>query len=288
MSMRGITRSFGAVLAILAVGTVVPAGRAGAAEPAVALEGSTHVLTFTSPPVYDVSENDSSSNGSINNVTLVDQDQKGNIDGVIVDQGSSITLTTNLTGTIRRSGDKTVLKVKEQGTGDLGNGDTMISRGTKRSVVTQTWGGATIHSDIKIKTCSFFKKPLSDKYSKVCAGNAFSHDGPYSRSGDWTVRLDLEQSASGELFGFGKIITNVHSAEFLRETDVIISGQAKDEGLAKIKLSPLFEGGDGPVTIVAQLNGAGDTTSHPAVLFVMSVKGKLLGQKFSEVFKEEL
>lgn len=282
--MGSTQRSLGAVVAILAMGTALTAGRAGAAEPDVDLEGSTHVLTFTSPPVYDVSENSSSSAGSINNVTLVDQNLKGNIDGVIVDQGSSITLTTNLTGTIRRSGDTTVLKVKEQGTGDLGNGDKTTSRGTKRSVVTQTFGGATIHSDIKIKTCSFFKKPFSDKYSKVCAGNAFSHDGPYSRSGDWTVRLDLEQTPSGELHGFGKILTNVHSSEFVRETDVIIDGIAKDEGLAKIKRSPLFEGGDGPVTIVAQING----TAHPAVLFVISVKGKLLGQKFSEVFHEEL
>jgi hypothetical protein len=250
--MRGITRSFGAVLAMLAMETALSFGRAGAAEPSVGLEGATHVITFTSPGVYDVSANDSSSAGTIDNVTLIDQDQKGNIDGVIVDKGTSITLQTNLTGTIRRSGDVTVLKVKENGSGDLGNGDTMISKGTKRSVITETPGGPIVHSD------------------------------------DWTVRVDLEQSPSGELFGFGKIITNVHSAQFKRETDVIISGLAKDQGLAKMKLSPLFEGGDGPVTIVAQINGASDTTSHPAILFVISVKGKLLGQKFSEVFHEEL
>lgn len=71
--MRGITRSFGAVLAILAVGATVSAGPAGAAEPTIDLEGPAHVLTFTSPPVYDVSES-SSSYGSINNVALVDQD----------------------------------------------------------------------------------------------------------------------------------------------------------------------------------------------------------------------
>lgn len=286
--MRGITRSFGAVLAILAMGITASVGPADAAEPAIGLEGPTHVLTFTSPPVYDVSENESSSNGSIDSVTLVDQDLKGNIDGVIVDQGTSITLTTNLEGTLRRSGDATILKVKESGSGDLGNGDTMISKGTKRSVITQTPFGAVVHTELKIKTCSFFRLPFSKKVSKVCGGNASSHDGPWSRSGDWTVRLDLEQSPSGELFGFGKIITNVHSAQFRRETDVIIDGIAKDQGLAKMKLSPLFEGGDGPVTIVAQINGAGDATSHPAVLFVISVKGKLLGQKLNETFHEEL
>jgi hypothetical protein len=286
--MRGITRSFGAVLAMLAMETALSFGRAGAAEPSVGLEGATHVITFTSPGVYDVSANDSSSAGTIDNVTLIDQDQKGNIDGVIVDKGTSITLQTNLTGTIRRSGDVTVLKVKENGSGDLGNGDTMISKGTKRSVITETPGGPIVHSDIKIKTCSFFRLPFSKKITKVCGSNATSHDGVFGHSGDWTVRVDLEQSPSGELFGFGKIITNVHSAQFKRETDVIISGLAKDQGLAKMKLSPLFEGGDGPVTIVAQINGASDTTSHPAILFVISVKGKLLGQKFSEVFHEEL
>ncbi len=278
--MRSNQRRFGAVVVML----TMLVGRAGAAEPGVGLDGPTHVLTFTSPPVYDVSENASSSYGSIHNVTLIDQDRKGNIDGVIVDQGTSITLTTNITGTIRRSGGKTVLKAKEQGTGDLGNGDRMTSRGVKRSVVTETPGGATVHTELKIKTCSYFKQPFSKKYSKVCGGNAGTYDGVWGRSGDWTVRLDLEQSPSGELFGFGKIVTNVHASEFKRETDVIISGLAKDEGLAKIKLSPLFAGGDGPVTIVAQING----TQHPAILFVIAVKGKLLGQKLAEEFHAEL
>lgn len=286
--MRGITRSFGSVLAILAMGTTLSAGRAGAAEPGVDLEGSAHVLTFTSPPVYDVSANSQASHGQITTSEITNQDQKGNIEGVILDEGTSIMLQTNLTGSLRRSGDVTVLKAKELGFGNLGNGDTMWSKGSKRSVITQTPGGTTVHTDLKIKTCSFFKQPFSEKISKVCASNKGSHDGVWGHSGDWTVRLELEQSASGELFGFGKIITNVHSGQFKRETDVIISGLAKDQGLAKMKLSPLFKGGDGPVTIVAQINGAGDGHQHPAVLFVMSVKGKLLGQKFSEVFHEEL
>ena len=256
------------------------AGRAGAADPVVDLEGSTHVITFTSPPIYDVSTNASSSNGTIDSVTLIAQDQKGNIDGVLVDKGSIITLTTNITGTIRRSGGVTVIKEKEIGEGDLGNGDKMYSRGTKQSVVVEHPGGATLHSVLKIKTCAFFKKPFSDKYSKVCNSGGLEHDSPFARSGDWVVRLDLDQSPSGELSGFGKLITNVHSSEFTRETDVIISGLAKDEGLAKIKLSPLFKGGDGPVSMVAQING----TQHPAILWVFSVKGKLLGQKFAEEF----
>jgi hypothetical protein len=279
--MRQNHRGFGAALAILTMGMTVLAGRAGAADPVVDLEApATHVITFTSPPIYDVSTNASSSNGTIDSVTLIAQDQKGNIDGVLVDKGSIITLTTNITGTIRRSGGVTVIKEKEIGEGDLGNGDKMYSRGTKQSVVVEHPGGATLHSVLKIKTCSFFKKPFSDKYSKVCNSGGLEHDSPFARSGDWVVRLDLDQSPSGELSGFGKVITNVHSSEFKRETDVIISGLAKDEGLARIKLSPLFKGGDGPVSMVAQING----TQHPAILWVFSVKGKLLGQKFAEEF----
>jgi hypothetical protein len=251
-----------------------------AADPVVDLEGPTQVVTFTSPPVFDVSTHESSAYGGTSTETAIYQDQKGNFDGVIADVGSSISLTTNITGTIRRSGDLTVIVEKEIGDGDLGNGDLLKSRGSKRSVVVEGAGGRTLHSAIKIKTCAFFKKPFSEKYSKVCNSNGFEHDSPFARSGDWVVRLDLEQSPSGELFGFGKIITNVHSAQFVRETDVIISGVAKDQGLAKMKLSPLFEGGDGPVTMVAQING----TQHPAILFVISVKGKLLGQKFSESY----
>jgi len=274
--MRRTQRVLGVTFVIL----TALAGRAGAADPVVDLEGGTHVVTFTSPPVYDVSANESSSDGTISSVTLIDQDRQGNIEGVLVDQGTSVTLTTNITGTIRRSGGVTVIKEKEIGDGDLGNGDMMKSRGSKRSVVVEGPGGKTLHSAIKIKTCAFFKKPFSEKYSKVCSSNGFEHDSPFARSGDWIVRVDLEQSPSGELFGFGKIITNVHSSQFKRETDVIISGLAKDEGLAKIKLSPLFEGGDGPVSMVAQING----TQHPAILFVISVKGKLLGQKFAEEY----
>jgi hypothetical protein len=274
--MRRNRRVFGAALGIL----TALAGHAGAADPVVGLEGSTHVLTFTSPPVYDVSENHSSSGGNISSTTLIDQDQNGNFDGVLIDKGANVTLQTDITGTIRRSGGVTVLKAKEVGTGDLGNGDRMTSRGVKRVIVTQTPGGATAHTEFKIKTCSYFKLPFSEKYSKICGSNGGEHDGGFGHSGDWIVRLDLEQSPSGELSGFGKLITNVHSSEFKRETDVIISGLAKDEGLAKIKLSPLFMGGDGPVSMVAQING----TQYPAVLFVISVKGKLLGQKFAEEY----
>jgi hypothetical protein len=277
--MRCNARRFGAALAILTAGAVF-AARVDAADPGVDLEGSTHVITFTSPPIYDVSIHDSSSNGATSTERAIYQDQKGNIEGVIADVGTKIWLTTNVTGTIRRSGDVTVIKEKEIGDGDLGNGDMMKSRGSKRSVVVEGPTGTTLHSALKIKTCALFKKPFSEKYSKVCSSSAFEHDSPFARSGDWVVRLDLEQSPSGELFGFGKIITNVHSSQFQRETDVIISGDAKDEGLAKMKLSPLFEGGDGPITLVAQING----TQHPAILFVISVKGKLLGQKFAEQY----
>ena len=85
--MRRNQRVFGAVLAVLTVGAVTLAGRAGAAEPVVGLEGPTHVLTFTSPPVYDVSQHTSSSNGTITNETLIIQDQKGKFAVDIVDIG---------------------------------------------------------------------------------------------------------------------------------------------------------------------------------------------------------
>jgi hypothetical protein len=282
--MRRMQRKLGAALVLVTMGTMVGTVDVRAADPTVDLDGSTHVITFTSPPVYDVSTDETSSDGVLDSKTAITQDLKGNIDGIIIDQGATIALTTQIHGTIRRTGGVTVIKEKEIGEGDLGNGDLLRSRGTKQSVVVPSPGGATLHSVLKIKTCAFFKKPFSEKYSKVCNKGGGEHESPFARSGDWIVRVELERSPNGELSGFGTIITNVHSAQFKRETDVIISGTSKDEGLAKMKLSPLFSGGDGPVTVVAQIDTGGELTRYPAILFVISVKGKLLGQKLSEEY----
>ncbi len=271
-----------AVMGMAVTELVVPAGAALGSQPVVDLDGTTQTISFSTPPIYDLSLNASSEDGGIANATLVSQDQKGNLDGVIVDKGADIEMTTDITGTIKRSGDIVVIKEKLIGEGKLSDGDTIASRATKRSEVRVTATGAEQHTELKIKTCTRFKKPFSDTYATVCSSGGGTHDTAFNRSGDWTVTLtELAQNAKGELSGFGKLITNVHSSEFKRETDVIIGGKSKDEGLAKIKLTSLFKGGDGPVTLTAQLNGV----NYPAVLFVLEAKGKLLGQKFAEVYQ---
>jgi hypothetical protein len=279
-----MTRSTTATtIATLGLTAVLAAGSAAAAPATITLEGSTHVINFTTPGIYDFSANESSSDGVIANATLISHDLKGKIDGIIIDKGASIELTTEITGTCKRSGGVTVITEKMKGYGDLGNGDVIASRGKKRSEVRGAGAGAILFSVLKVKTCTKFKQPFSEKYSTVCGTGGGEHQTLIGDRGDWQVRMELQQPVVGEILGTGSISTNVHSAQFKRTTEVIVAGRYDEkDGTAKLKLTPLFAGGDGPVTILAEVV-AGGGVQWPAVTNVLEVKGKLLGQKFNEV-----
>jgi len=270
-------RSFAAASIVLAV-----ASTATAAPPVITLDGFAHVVTFTSPEVYDFTTEDSSSHGEIASATFISHDLKGNLEGILIDKGDDIELTTEFTGKCKTSNGITVITEKLKGYGDLGNGDSLSSRGSKRSEIHGSGPGATIVSTLKIKTCVKLRLPFSeDKYSVHCNSNVTGHEAPFSRSGDWSVRMELNQPDIGDIFGTGSITTNIHSAKFKRTTDVIVEGSYRD-GIAKLKLSSLFKGGDGPVTLIVEMV-AGPGVTHPAVLAIREAKGKLLGQKFNEV-----
>ncbi len=253
-------------------------GPALAAPPTIGLVGSTHVISFTTPGIYDFSASDSSSNGTIANATLISHDLKGKIEGIIVDKGGNIELTTEITGKCKRTGNVTVITEKLKGYGDLGNGDLIYSRGSKRSEI----HGTTMFSTTKVKTCTRFKQPFSEKFSTSCGTGGAQKEYPLGNRGDWEVRIDLEQPVVGELLGIGSISTNVHSSQFKRTTEVIVAGKYRGDGTAKLKMISLQDGGDGPVTIVAQVV-AGPGVHYPAITGVLGVSGKLLGQKFNEV-----
>jgi hypothetical protein len=269
------------ILTVACLATVVAPGPTTAAPPVITLDGSVHVVTFTTPGIYDFTANESSSAGAISNATLISHDVKGRIDGIIIDKGGSIELTTEIKGTCKKTGGMTVVKSKLKGYGDLGNGDSIASVGRKRSEVHGTGAAATLVSTVKLKTCVTLQQPFSTKTVTKCEKGGGSSEVPLGSAGDWSVRIELQQPVEGELLGTGSISTFIHSAKYKRTTQVIAAGSVRKDGTAKIKLTPLFDGGDGPVTITAAVV-AGPGVQWPAITNVLAVKGKLLGQKFSE------
>jgi hypothetical protein len=273
--------------ALCLLGTMC-AGPAAANPPDIALENEFHVITFSTPGVYDFSVDETESNGTIVSRYLVSHDRKGKILGFLSDTSDHIALTTDVSGTCKTSNGVTVLTEKFKGRGDLGNGDSMFSRATKRSEVHGIGTGATLFSSLKIKTCVRLKQPFSEKVSTVCNSGGGNSETYLGDLGNWSVRLHITQPVPGEILGLGTISTGIEKQpKYVRTTEVIAAGSLKLEdgepaggyGIAKIKLTPLQDDGDGPVTITARLNGV----LYPGIVEVLEVKGKLLGQKFNEV-----
>jgi len=252
-----------------------------AVGPAVVLDGSSHIVTFVEPGIYDFTVSESSNDG-LANTTEISHDVNGRIKGAIIDQSDGVTLTTELTGTCRIRNGHTVLKVKEKGYGDLGDGQRITALGVRKSTVYGTGTGAVLQSVLRMKICVKQNKPFSTKtFTKCHSGGGGRGETLLGDVGDWTVRMDtLDQPVEGKLLGAGSITTNIHSPKYQRNTPMIIAGTAGSDGVARLKLTPLDAGGDGPVIITARVV-AGAGVRHPAVLEILGASGKLLGQRFN-------
>jgi hypothetical protein len=268
---------------VLAAALAAVGSPAAAAAPTILLEdGGAHVVTFTTPGVYDFTVKESSQQGDLASATLIDHYPNGRIDGVVIDQGNGIQLTTEIRGTCRTSHGATVLKLREKGVGDLGDGQRVLARGVRTSVVRGTGAAATLVSTLRIRTCVTLRKPFSDRMFTKCDRGGGTGERPLGNAGDWTVRLALEQPVVGELLGTGSIATSIRDPEYQRVTQVIAAGSVRDDGTARIALTPL-DGGKATVTITARVV-AGAGVRHPAVTQILGVKGSLLGQRFNEAF----
>ena len=282
--MRTIQR----ILTAMSLGSVLLGTGAFAAPPTIELgdEGD-HVITFTTPGVYDFSVDDQTVEGTLDHYEVISHDLTGKIDGLITDSDGDVRLVTEIAGSVKTSHGITVMTTKLKGQGVIGDGDLIKSTAAKRSEVHGIGAAATLFTTIKLKTCVLARLPFSDKYNKTCSRGGGTHESALGSKGDWEIRIEgLAEPALGELIGTGAITTNLHSTKFKRTTPVLVTGKRGNDGTtAKIKLTPLDENGDGPVTIVARVI-AGPGVLHPAIDAVLEVKGKLLGQKFNEVVQD--
>jgi hypothetical protein len=241
-------------------------------------------VTFVTPGVYDFTVSESSHAGGLSSARIISHDINGRVEGTIVDQGDGVTLTTEIEGTCRIKGGHTVLKVKERGFGDLGDGGRIRAFGVRKSTVYGTGTGAVLHSVLRMKICVTQKKPLSTKTHTQChRGGGGRGETLLGDVGDWTVRMELEQPVVGKILGTGSVTTNVHEPTYARTTAMIVAGSVNGAGVARLGLTPLHAGGDGPVTITARVV-AGEGVRHPAVTEILGVSGKLLGQRFNEIY----
>jgi hypothetical protein len=275
-------RTFVGIMALAWLAIVGAPGVVPAVGPAVVLEGSSHVVTFVEPGIYDFTVNESSSSDGVTNTTEISHDVNGRIRGAIIDESDGVTLTTELTGTCRIRNGRTVLKVKERGYGDLGDGQRITAVGVRKSTVYGTGTGAVLHSVLRMKICVKQNKPFSTKtFTKCHSGGGGTGDTLLGDVGDWTVHMaDLQQPVEGKILGTGSITTNIHSPKYRRTTPMIIAGAAGSDGVARLKFTALDAGGDGPVTITARVV-AGAGIQYPAVTEILGVSGKLLGQRFN-------
>jgi hypothetical protein len=177
------------------------------------------------------------------------------------------------------------MKTTEVGFGDLGNGDLLKSKATEIAAVYGSGADAIYSSTAKMTTCLKLKKAASEKYVTSCERSTIGTQVGIPHKGDWQMRLELSQPVVGEILGSGTIVTSITSSKNTRTTAVVVAGKynAKN-GTARLKLSPLFEDGDGPVTIVADVV-AGAGVTYPGITQVRAVKGKLMGQPFNESFQ---
>jgi hypothetical protein len=258
---------------------------ASAVGPAVVLDGSTHVVTFVTPGIYDFTANESFIDGALSSARIITHDVNGRVEGTIIDQGDGVTLTTDITGRCSTRNGRTFLKLKEKGYGDLGDGQSITAVGVRKSIVYGEGTGAVLHSVMRMNICIKQNKPFSTTktFTKCHAGGGGRGETLLGDVGDWTVRMELEQPVAGKILGTGSVTTNIHQAKYARTTQAIVAGSVGADGVARLRFTSLQDGGDGPVTITARVV-AGEGIRHPAVTEILGVSGKLLGQRFNEVY----
>lgn len=269
-------------MAALTGSLLLVAATANAGPPITIDDFGVSLIDFETPPIFDFSRTETSSDGSIVSTWNLTHDRLGRIRGTIVDRdaaGGGVVLSTLVHGRCHTADGMTTVTQRLTGRGDLGNGDSMRSSTEVRGEI-HGWGAeARMQAHFVVRTCTKLRNPITEKHQTFCNDTAFEREFSYANAGNWHMRLALEHSGS-RVIGTGSIATGVATSQ-PRTEEVAVSGTFVPGGVSVLRLKPKTRGGFGPVVLRATLTEEEDLSL--TVFEVHEAKGSLLGQRFDEV-----
>jgi hypothetical protein len=233
--------------------------------------GAFHI-DFTTPNVFDLSS-DWVSHGS-----------NGKLSGLLrTTDGGGIDLIHKFSGSCKMSRGVTTVKQRILIGGTVGNGDEYNSVSNFEGTMVGYGLDAKLVGDTVTKVCLRYDlQPFSKRKIIVCDVQTVL-DEMWSHDGRWAIRLEFDN--------VGKKLTgtaNVYVAEFnpgkAKQYATTVTGKLDPDGEANFKLTPIDDNGIGGTiklrAVVIPRNG--DTP--PELVEILEVGGKILGQKFDEVY----
>ena len=278
-------RIFGSVLAgfvAACLHAVVFAGTASAEPPTISVDDAgSHFIHFATPPILDFSRSILvTGDGGVTIAMEVEQDAKGRIRGLGHDtDGSGFDVRHVLTGRVKTSRGLPSLREKTTSQGSLGSDDsTLRGVGLVRGLV-HGWGSqAELVGTLRSQIC-ITQPGLSGKPFRMCTRNTAPHTIDLAHAGDWQIHVSLERSGS-RVYGAASITTAALVSSLRRTFQVSVDGRVGSDGQAVIDFEPTDANGLGSARIEATLSN----DDPPELLAVQGVRGKILGQRFNEVY----
>lgn len=267
-------------------------GASAAAQPEAPVvykdgNGAFHV-DFTTPPVYDLSSHMSEvSDGGLVREMHVLHSASGGLNGAGYDtDGNKYSVIHEVKGSCKTKRGETFVTQKIRSIGSLGTDDPKEYRAL--SVFTgkmEGYGpGTKLVGFTETRSCLRFDyAPFSKKKITVCSRSLIPDQVfPHPSAGLWAIRLTFDDDGRN-VYGVATVFISDVLPTKMQSHETTVAGRL-DDGEVTFKLDPVDKGAPfGKITLRARVTPRQGATP-PELGEILEVGGKILGQKFAEVF----
>lgn len=247
--------------------------RAQLAPPQITAFTGVFHIAFTTPNVVDLSSD------------WVSHDERGRLSGLLLTtDNEEILIKSSISGACSMSMGVTKVKQRIVTKGRVGNGDTYSAVSNFKGTLEGYGAEAKLVGETDTKTClKFDYGPFSKKKIVVCNRN-IELDQSWNHDGRWSIDLVLH-NVGKDLSGGGLVSVGEANPATSKTYGVTVKGRLDPDGEANFKLVPLDkENGVGGTIKLRALMSPGHDGWPPELLEILEVGGKILGQKFAEVY----
>jgi hypothetical protein len=270
----------------LALATLAP-GRAAGEAPSIVIDDlGNHLITVSTPGIYDFSlHEDEVSPQKIHHTTTVVQDARGRIKGTGRDyDGQGFDVRHVFNGWCRTKDGLTAVARKITSAGSFGSGNPREYRsvGVLKGSVHGFGADARLVGTVSGRVCAKID-PSNPKGKTLCSDNSVQVTYPLANVGDWLIDMSIDRVGE-RIIGAASITTSLTVAANRRTFEVSVNGKIDAGNVATIMLRPL-NGATGLGWV--RLRGPvvyDPVLDVPTLVAVDEVKGELLGQKFNEAY----
>jgi len=250
--------------------------------------GAFHI-DFTTPAVYDLSSHLSEvTDGGLVREMHVRHTAGGALTGAGYDtDGAAYSVVHDVKGSCKTKRGETVVTQKIKSIGSLSTDDEKEYRAV--SIFTGKMEGYGPDTKLvgftETRSCLRFDYgPFSKKKIVVCTRNLIPDQVfPHPSAGLWSIRLAFDDDGRN-VFGTATVFISDLLPTKVQAHETTVAGRLDDEGEVTFKLAPVDKGAPfGKIALRARVTPRQGATP-PDLVEVLEVGGKILGQKFAEVF----